>query len=335
VSAAGGAEVCVVGPGALGCLYAALLQRGGVPTVLLDHRPDRASLIAGRGIVLEEDDAATTIPVPCAATPADLPPVALLLLCVKTFGTRSALEHATPLLAAHGDQSTAPLLVRLQNGLGELRDLTDFVPLERLVLGTSGHGANLVAPGHVRHAGSGPTFLGAPPGGSHEAAAAAAALLGRAVAEVSAVADTQSMLWRKLLVNAAINPLGALTGLPNGQLLEVPLLAAALRDLAREVAMAASAQGADLGTDWPEGVVREVCERTAQNLCSMLQDVRTGRPTEVAAINGAVAQAGVPAPLNAVLAWLVSEVLSGAAANAPGRNGHPSEEESAHHDPHR
>jgi len=312
VSAARRAEVCVVGPGALGCLYAALLQQGGVRTVLLDHRPDRAALIDGRGVLLEESGSTTAVPVPCAADPEQLPPVGVVLLCVKTFSTRRALEHARPLLAA--------AVVRLQNGLGDLRDLTDFVPLDHLVLATSGHGANLVAPGHVRHAGSGPTFLGAPPGGRPDAAAAAAALLGRALEGVSVVADTPSMLWRKLLVNAAINPLGALTGLPNGQLLEVPLLAAALRDLSREVAAAAAVQGADLGTEWPEGVVREACARTARNLCSMLQDVRAGRQTEVEAINGAVARAGAATPVSAVLEWLVSEVLGSRSANAGGRD---------------
>ena len=121
--------------------------------------------------------------------------------------------------------------------------------------------------------------------------------------------DADALLWAKLLVNAAINPLGALLRVPNGALAE----SADARALMAQVLAEAQAVARALGVALPEGAALErvlgVCQRTAANRCSMLQDVQRGRVTEIDAINGAIArlgaEKGVSAPLNAALAQLV------------------------------
>jgi 2-dehydropantoate 2-reductase len=150
--------------------------------------------------------------------------------------------------------------------------------------------------------------VGAPHGGENPLAAEVAALLASAGLEAQARADLPSLLWEKLLVNAAINPLTALTGLPNGGLAEDKLL--------RDLMLAAVAEGAAVaaaeGVALPEDPVRravEVCRRTAQNRSSMLQDLDRGRRTEVDAINGFIVRKakvyGIPAPVNGALYALV------------------------------
>jgi 2-dehydropantoate 2-reductase len=140
--------------------------------------------------------------------------------------------------------------------------------------------------------------------------------LARAFAEVlipaglpcEVVADPWPAIWRKLIINAAINPIAALTGRPNGDLIEVPWLRRLSAAVAREVHAVALARGIDLAGDDPVALVEWACTVTATNHCSMLQDFEAGRPTEIDQLNGAVvalAPPSTPAPLCAALATLV------------------------------
>jgi 2-dehydropantoate 2-reductase len=121
-------------------------------------------------------------------------------------------------------------------------------------------------------------------------------------------------LWGKLVINAAINPLTALLGVPNGELLNRSTARALMAALAREAAAVAIAQGIVL--PFPDAVVaaESIARRTAANISSMLQDVLRGAPTEIDAISGAIIQAGmqtgVPTPINRTL-WQLVKALSG------------------------
>jgi 2-dehydropantoate 2-reductase len=346
-------RVSVVGPGALGCLHAALLSRAGVEVCLLDHRPDRARLLTEHGLTVEDggcvravaavgartpssaevagpgavsapshgDDnapppataadegvrAPTTTAVICSADPRDLPQPDVLLFCVKTFQTEAAAHHAAPLAGPD------TVVLRLQNGLADPAPLVAMAAPERVVLGTSGHGANTVGWGHIRHAGSGPTRLGPLVPSGMEGAERAAEALRPGFPDTEVVDDVLPVLWRKLLANVAINPLTALTGLRNGQLLEVPLLRAAMADLASEAECTAIAAGISLNGGQGLALAEAACRQTAGNRSSMLQDVESGRPTEIEDICGAVVREatrlGLPAPLNQAMVHLVSEVL--------------------------
>jgi len=306
-------QVCVVGPGALGCLHAYMLTRAGIHTCLLDHRPDRAWLIAQQGLTVDSREGTWTTRVRCTAEPAEARPADLLLFCVKTFQTASAARHAASLV---GPQT---VVVRLQNGLADPDPLVRLVGEARVVLGVSGQGANTVAWGHIRHAGDGPTRLGplVPAGG--EAATRAAEVLSRALPDVAVVADVPGMLWRKLLANVVINPLTALTGLRNGQLLDVPVLRAAMADLAAEAESVARAAGIDLSPGEGLALAEAACRQTAANRSSMLQDVSQSRPTEIDDLCGAVVREagrlGLTAPLNAAMVRLVSEVCGSSSPN--------------------
>jgi 2-dehydropantoate 2-reductase len=176
-------------------------------------------------------------------------------------------------------------------------------------------GATLLGAGHVSsHPGA--ISLGNRP--SAPALGQLAALLADAGFETELRADLERLVWRKLAVNCAINPLSAVRALPNGALLarseDRELLAAA----AREVQQVAAARGVDLGTDAAE-LARGVARRTGGNRSSMLQDVERGAPTEIDALNGAVIlegrRLGVPTPVNE---WLCQELARVTAARRAG-----------------
>jgi 2-dehydropantoate 2-reductase len=153
--------------------------------------------------------------------------------------------------------------------------------------GVTAHGATLLGSGRVRHAGKGPTVVAAP-AGSRADAASAARLLSDAGMPAEVGDDLETLLWSKLVINAGVNPVAAITRLRNGALMEVPAAAALVGAAAAEAARVASARG--LGIDAEGAVARagEVCRATAKNVNSMLQDVLHHRRTEVEAINGAI-----------------------------------------------
>ena len=296
-------ELLIIGAGAMGGLFGALLAPHAAVSLLTTNQ-EHAAVMGGHGLTLVDLDGATRrVPVRVLTDPQDYGRRAdVVLVCTKTRATAQAAATARDLLAADG------LALTLQNGLGNLEQLVAAVGAQRAAAGVTSQAATLLAPGRVRHAGSGPTVLGIPPG-REEAITAVAGLFNRAGLETRISDDVDSLLWSKLIVNVGINALTALLRVPNGVLAQTPecdLL------MARAVAEAvAVARALSIGLDGERQLerVREVCLRTADNRASMLQDILRGRPTEIDAINGAVVArgraAGVDTPVNLLLTQLV------------------------------
>jgi 2-dehydropantoate 2-reductase len=120
---------------------------------------------------------------------------------------------------------------------------------------------------------------------------------------VQTVEDARSLVWGKLVVNAAINPLTALLRVKNGELLERPSAREMMGALAREAAQVAYAEQIILPFSNPVEAVEEVARKTAANHSSMLQDVLRGAPTEIDAICGAVVKAALKHKIGAPVNW--------------------------------
>lgn len=298
-----GVDVLVVGPGAMGCLHAAMLAEVGVKTGLLDHRADRAERITDRGIVVEREGEDRTVQVRCSADAADFAPARLALLLVKAYDTEEATRGLLPAIGDEGGVLT------LQNGLGNYERISEIVPQARVVAGTTTFGATLLGEGHVREAGAGFVQLGSPTG-NHRRAREAASYLRTAGIECEPAASVDEVLWAKAMVNAAINPLTALTGLRNGKLVEIDALRELMNAVTVEVADIARACGIFVR----EGIVRTVegiCEQTAENRSSMLQDLTAGRRTEIEYINEEIARRAAERGLEAPLCRLLTTLVKG------------------------
>jgi 2-dehydropantoate 2-reductase len=126
--------------------------------------------------------------------------------------------------------------------------------------------------------------------------------LAQAGFEIQRKDDLNGLIWSKLAVNAAINPLTALLEVRNGQLLNQPATKELMAMAAREVADLAQALGIQLATENVVEYAFEVAGRTSANLSSMLQDIQRKAPTEIDAICGAISRLAadheVRAPLN-------------------------------------
>jgi 2-dehydropantoate 2-reductase len=307
-------EIVVVGPGAIGCLFAAYLARAGGTVSLLDHRPERTKLLTERGITVESERGGFHTRMKVTAKPAEIRSAELLILCVKANNTADAAARL------RGTISPQSHLLTLQNGLGNVERLGELFDSSRILAGATSHGATLLDVGRVRHAGYGEIWIGETGGTSSSLAGRAklqnlAATLNRTGLQAQVVDDIEAVLWRKLVVNVGINALTAILGVPNGELLRIHECMSLMNGAVEEAVEVACYCGFHLNAMEEIERVRAVCRSTAANISSMLQDVRHQKKTEIDQLNGVVvkmaASYGMTAPVNEVLTALVRSLEAG------------------------
>lgn len=303
----------LVGPGALGCLLAALVSKGlseGDTLTILDYNTDRAAYLNRKGIIYHTGNTQETIPVTAVSEPTSLQPVDVVLLCVKSYDVQTSLEFCRPILTSN------TVLIFLQNGISHL-DQQPNLHHAIAAYGTTTEGATLLSPGEVRHAGRGATFLGfleqADDTARGRLAATCRILSGGSLA--SEVTDNiLTRIWAKLFINVGINALTATLGCKNGELLKLPGIDKRMETAVWEAMQVARAKEIDVMDD-PCLAARIVCQKTAENVSSMLQDVRNKRRTEIDAINGAIVAMGmkfsIPTPENDLLVSQIKAIETG------------------------
>ena len=309
-------RVAVLGAGALGSLYGGLLALAGCEVTLISTRLAHVAAINTRGLAIETQGqellvtnlAAVNTPREALAQGAKPPhlsgqPADLLLVCVKSVATANAIAEAACLVG----RNTAVLT--LQNGLGNVEALCTAIPRAAVMAGVAYSGSTFQEPGRIREAGRGKTIIGELDGSGSPRAAHLCAYFNAAGLPTSVSSNVEGLLWTKLMANVGINALAALTGLKNGALLEQPGIIGIMDAAVAEAMAVAKAKGIRLEVDAPQDYCRGVASNTADNYCSMVQDVQNKRRTEVESINGAIVaygkELGVPTPVNAMLTELV------------------------------
>ena len=281
----------VIGTGALACLFGARLAHSGRARVTLAGTwREGLRALRTHAIRLQQDHDVVVVPVGVRHLLDVLEPSHCVLVLVKSHQTAAVAPAVASALRPEG------IAVTLQNGLGNRETLEAVIGRGRVGVGVVTAGATLVAPGHVRST-PGSVALAASPSKT----SALGTLLSATGFAVSVEGDLDRLVWSKLVVNCAINPLSALWGLPNGALIETPEPRATLVRAALEVGAVAAAKGIELGADAAELALR-VARETAVNRSSMLQDLDRGARTEIDALNGALVREartlGVEVPVN-------------------------------------
>ena len=295
-------NITVIGAGAMGNLFGALLAEAGNTVTLLDIRRDHVDAVNANGLYIEKSGARRIVRIQATTDPDRIGPTELSIVFVKSTHTAAAAETAARL------SGKANLVVTLQNGMGNAETLAKTLDPSQVIAGTTSHGATFLGPGAVRHAGQGDTVIGPWATAGMTGAETVSEVFGRANIVTRVVEDVRPVLWAKLLINVGINAITALTGIKNGQIIELESSRQLSREAVEEAMAVAGAQGIAVDGD-PVEKVFQVAAATGPNRSSMGQDVDNCRLTEIAAINGFIvrvaATAGVPVPVNRTLTALV------------------------------
>jgi len=300
-------RIVVVGAGAMGGLFGAKLHLAGNDVLLYDIWREHVEAINACGLLVEEvDGRRARVQVPAVCTPpGELAEAELILVMVKSYDTYEALTAVREWIPP------GAFVLSLQNGVGNLEEMRRALPdHERVIIGTTAQGSNVVAAGHVLRTGAGPTEIGDPRAAPEwDELRRIAETFSAAGIPMTVAPDVMPAVWAKLAANAAINPLTALTGLRNGDLPTAPGLPEIYRAIVTELVAVMDALGIARVKDDYVAYAEFVMEATATSYSSMLQDIRNRRRTEIEAINGAVGRfgraVGVATPINDMIAALV------------------------------
>jgi 2-dehydropantoate 2-reductase len=299
-------KVCVVGCGAVGSLFAAnLAQLDDVEVWAYDLDQAHVDAINAHGLRLSgQGEVVGRLQATTAAD--EVPSCDFGIVATKSMHTERAI-----CATAHAFEGGS--VCSVQNGLGNEEVIAEHVP--RVIRGTTFPAGRIVEPGHVQWDVRGDTTIGPfePKPATLDQAQALAGACTRAGLPTFAVPDARGPQWRKVIFNAATNPVGALTGLTHGRVCEDPGLRALVSGLVDEGKAVSAAEGIELDAD-PEELIDHAAkpEVAYDHKASMLQDVEARRPTEIDYLNGGIVRFGderaVPTPLNKAILELVKGV---------------------------
>ncbi|MBV9394200.1 MAG: 2-dehydropantoate 2-reductase [Methylobacteriaceae bacterium] len=284
-------KIAVMGAGAVGCYYGAMLARAGHDVCMIG-RPQHVAAMNTRGLVLETARFTEALNVRATVEPSGVAEAELVLFCVKSNDTMEAGNAIAPHLADHA------IILSLQNGVDNAERLQAL--LKRLVVPVAVYVAtDMPAAGHVRHHGRGELVIGPGP-----ASIEIAACFEKAGVPAELSHKVVEALWTKLIINCAYNALSAIAQLPYGRMVEVNGVVETMRDIVGECLEVATRLGVSLPHDVLETVFG-IAASMPNQLSSTAQDLARGKITEIDHLNGYVArkgrEVGVPAPANQTL----------------------------------
>jgi 2-dehydropantoate 2-reductase len=312
-------RICILGAGALGCAIGAGLAEGGADVTLINRNAAHVDAINAYGLRLRDHDGERRVRIKAATSAVRVGPVDLVILLVKSFHTREAMDQAGPLLAPH------TLVLSLQNGLGHEDVLAEYVGRERVLAGKTYVGGTLLGPGHIIHGVRGKeTVIGELDGRVTDRVRAVAREFERADMLIEISDNIMGTIWDKLLINVATGAVTAISRMPYGDLYGCGPLEAVGVAAVREAMEVAHASGVRLSfTDPYEAWRKAGAGLPVDFRTSMLQSLDKGSVTEVDFVNGAVvdrgARLGIATPVNRTLVACVKGIEAMLGRTAPSR----------------
>jgi 2-dehydropantoate 2-reductase len=287
-------HIAVVGAGAVGCYFGAMLARAGVPVTLIGRR-QHVEAINSDGLFLERSDFQEYIKVQASTEIDAVRDATIILLCVKTIDTEKAALQIAPHLA------TDALLVSFQNGVDNVERIQRAIGINAIpaVVYVA---AAMSGPGRVKHNGRGDIVIGDVPRVS---------TVFQGAGVPCRISDNiAGELWTKLVMNCAYNAVSAVTGSRYLPIKNNSLTRDVMKGLIEEVVAVANAGGIRMATaNHLMAAALKLGDAMASATSSTQQDLSIGRLTEIDSLNGYVVrrgrELGVPTPVNATLYALV------------------------------
>ncbi len=292
----------IVGAGAIGSLFGARLSLAGHDVILTHRNQSIVRTIQKNGVSLRElDGTVSRVRVPIRKGPTELSGTEVLIVAVKTYDTREVAESYRRLVPLE------TTILSLQNGLGNVETLRSRFR-NNILAGSTTEGALLLGPGSLTHTGIGSTIIGALQPRNSSKASRVNISFNAAGLPTKTSSNILGVLWAKAIVNAAINPLSALTRLPNGVLVKNAAIQEIALGVIDEGILVSRAANIRLVGN-PRKLWRRILLSTKTNKSSMLQDIERGKMTEIRQLNGAILTHGkktyIKTPVNGILTKLV------------------------------
>jgi 2-dehydropantoate 2-reductase len=286
----------------MGCVYGGNLARIGQQVTLIDLWDEHVCRINSDGLQVTGLTGDFNVRVQAATGPSGVSEADAVLICVNSYATRAAAETAHAVLGQNG------FVLTLQNGVGNVEILTDFLGASCVLAGLSFQSGDLAGPGLVRHTNNGPTYVGELDRARTARLAAICDLLQAAGMNPVVVEDVIATIWAKFVHNCGINALCAISGLRPGNIREVPSFDEFQTRVLEETLALVEALGIRLPEEDPIASIKEYCAHKFHRP-SMMQHLDRGQMTEIDALNGYVAREsarlGLAAPYNDALTRII------------------------------
>lgn len=297
-------KIAIIGVGAMGSVYAALLGDAGHEIWAIDTWQDHIDAIQRQGLRLEGASGERTVAMNAATDSDGIGHCDLVIIATKAMHVDNAAKLAQPLVGAD------TLVLTIQNGLGSADKVADALGRDRVAIGVvGGFGASMRAPGHAHHNGWELVRLGEFDGAVTPRLEAVADVWRSAGFKVKTFDDVHQLVWEKLICNVAFSANCAITEWTIGEVMAYPETWAVSQDCAREAYAVAKAKNITLDFDDPAAYVKDFGNKIPNAKPSMLLDILAERASEIDVINGAIPREGrtveVATPTNDILCALV------------------------------
>lgn len=279
-------KIAVLGAGAMGCIYGGYLSQNN-EVWLIDVWKEHVDMINAKGLRIAEDKEEYLFNPKASYNAKEVGNVDLLILFVKSINTEEALLGNKALLGEN------TLVLSLQNGYGNYEDIHKYVKKENIIIGVTLHGANVLGPGHIQHAGVGMSYVGTRDNDDLNNAKLVSNTLQKSSIECEISNNIMRKIWAKLISNSAGNAITALLNVPNGFIVDNPDTLSLLHEIVNEGVNVAAKDGVQFDIQDAIQVPMNGFKATGMNRSSMLQDVSKKRKTEIERINGAIVSKGL------------------------------------------
>ncbi|WP_341905408.1 2-dehydropantoate 2-reductase [Polaromonas sp. YR568] len=297
-------KVAVMGAGAVGGYYGAMLARAGHPVVMI-ARPQHVEAIERQGLRLQTSAFDEQVAVVASADASAVQGADLVLFCVKSTDTESAGAQMRPYLAP------GALVLTLQNGVDNADRLRTVLPHHEVAAAVVYVATEMASPGHVQHHGRGELVIEP---SSRSEVVVQALIAAHVPTEISV--NVRGALWAKLILNCAYNAVSAITQLPYGKTVVGEGVQDLMRDVVAECMAVAQADGVQVAGD-VNAAIRKIAETMPSQFSSTAQDMARGKRTEIDYLNGLIVRRGealgIATPANRVL-WALVKLLEQKAA---------------------
>lgn len=281
-------KIGIMGAGAIGTLYGGMLAASGTDTVIYVKPGPKYDILKKKGkleIIFPGNRTIESNPL-ITDSLTGLSECDFLILCVKSYSTEKAAAMASEAV------KKSCIIVSFQNGLGNIEAIKRYFPENRISAGTTSEGSFLKGPGIAVHGGKGVTSISMLDK-NNSCLEKFAEAMNYAGFKCKIDPDYMKLIWKKLIVNAAINPLTALENVSNKYICSSPYLKKIAEKIIEEGIKCAEAEEIFLSFKEMADTVFTTAEKTGDNISSMLQDIRGGRTTEIDHISGAIEKRGI------------------------------------------